>query len=293
MDFSDGVRYRTLMQTLFDLLDQRLINLLPKVPERDRWLLKQTLYTGSVRRAVLKSLPIQRGQAIADVGCGFGATAIELSHLHGCSVTGIDRDATVLQWAHHIMAQLPTALPVRLVAQDVLTVRDPSPVYDGAISRFVMQHLSDPEAALRILFHWLKPGGFLYVEDIDDGWTIEHPPAPEPWQKVVSAFRALQRQRGGDRYIGRKLAAYFESAGFADIQPVIRPMSAYLSIPLTDASVQFELERVANELPAMIDARLLTAKDWARGKKAFLDSYPKAVFVSNASLHIMARRPGA
>ena len=272
-------------------MDRALADWLPRVAPNKQWLLKQTLYTAPYRRAMLNALDIPSGSQVLDIGTGYGLMALEMALRFSAHVTGLDADPDALAVAESVYRSLSGfPVPVRFTRGDVYALPFPDASWDWVSSRFVFQHLAQPQLALSEIRRTLKPGGMCYLEDIDDGWTVQYPPPPPAWAKVLEAFRRLQALRGGDREIGRKLGLYLTQNGFAIVQQVIQPAAAVTTLSATDPAVLFELERVNNEKEALIAHALLTPADWDAGRDAFLSSLPQTLFVSNASVHILAQR---
>lgn len=282
------------MTEVFDTaIDEALTAQVSTVSVAKRWLLLQTIYTGPARRAWVRQLPFRPGQPILDVGCGFGAMALELAQQFAAPVQGVDLDRECLQGATTLAHRVPPgAGTVRFSQQDAMQLAPPlAGPYHAICARFLLQHLPDPAAAIR---HWAErvaPGGFLVLEDVDDGWTIQYPSPPPAWDRVIRAFRRLQETRGGNRHIGRQLAHLaLAQEGFALHRVQLQPGVGVFEEHLKDQSVQFELERVENEREALVAGGLLTEADYAAGVEAFRAALPRWTFVTNATVVVVAQR---
>jgi SAM-dependent methyltransferase len=93
---------------------------------------------------------LRKGDVVYDVGCGTKPFASALASLEVAYV-GIDMDNGFYG---------PGAVDIMGVA-DALPVRDG--VADAVLSSQVIEHLPDPEEALREAHRVLKPGGFLFI----------------------------------------------------------------------------------------------------------------------------------
>lgn len=96
----------------------------------------------------------------------------------------------------------------------------PSSSCDFVYARLLFQHLSDPQATLREIQRVLKPGGIICIVDVDNDWTMFHPPVPSinTFQQYITQ---IQQQQGGDPQVGRKLGGYLTIAGFSQIKTAI------------------------------------------------------------------------
>ncbi len=159
---------------------------------------------------------VREGMSVLDVGCGPGTITRELGELVGApgSVVGVDTSADVLAAA----AEECAAPNVRVVVGDALELPFPDGTFDVAHAHQVLQHLTDPVAALTEMGRVVRPGGLVAVRDADYAAMSWHPAVPglESWREV---YRAVARQHGGQPDAGRRLLSWARAAGFADVEP--------------------------------------------------------------------------
>ena len=105
-----------------------------------------------------------QGQRVLDVGCNEGILEILLAR-RGFDVTGVDIDATALEFARHLLANEPEEVGARVrlihgdLAQTVLAV-DP---FDTVVIGEVLEHLEDPAALLDRSLEFVRPEGRVVI----------------------------------------------------------------------------------------------------------------------------------
>ncbi len=229
------------------------------------WLIKQSIYTHFQRLIPLLSMSCFKsaGGSILDVGAGTGALAIDLAWRigDGGRVTVLDHDPEALQILRTIAERVGVRVEALIGDAAALPVQDAS--QDMTVSRFLLQHLRDPLAVLAQMRRVTRPGGRVVIVDVDDEvWVMEPPEFPHvaAWRK---ALRTLQRQKGGDRQIGRKLYGLMREAGFEAIQVLVIPFVRLGLQQGRRAEVeQFKIERLFRERDELIDSGLMTAGDF-------------------------------
>lgn len=116
-------------------------------------------------RAVLKSLGVQPGWTVADIGCGTGGMACEAAAM-GATVHAIDISPAMLQMAELRARELDVSILTQ--SAGFLSFSYEANSFDLMISEFALHHLPDfwKAVALARLFNALKPGGQLFLRDV-------------------------------------------------------------------------------------------------------------------------------
>ena len=111
--------------------------------------------------AIFPSLPVKRGDAVLDIGCGFGDTAIKLAERVGPGgrVVGLDCCTAFLDYGRKDAADRGLE-NLTFVEADALLERF-KPEYDFVFSRFGTMFFSNPVGGLRNMRSALKPGGIM------------------------------------------------------------------------------------------------------------------------------------
>lgn len=168
-----------------------------------------------INAPLLQALHLTEPSSIADIGCGGGATTIELLSAAppGSTVHGYDISPALIEFARQRQLNIPFHVA------DVAQVAPPQ-TYDRLASRFGIMFFDDPTAAFANLAHWLKPGGrFAFAT-----WDY---PAANPWirdvGRIVGEFVQTppldSTSPGPFRYAEAPvLLALLEQSGFTDLQ---------------------------------------------------------------------------
>jgi SAM-dependent methyltransferase len=96
--------------------------------------------------------------------------------------------------------------------------------FDHVFVCFVLEHLSKPAKALRVMRSMLKPGGSITVIEGDHGSAFFAPDSHAA-RAVIDCLVELQRRAGGDAMIGRRLFPLLTAAGYASVS--VRPLFVY------------------------------------------------------------------
>ncbi|NOX99693.1 MAG: methyltransferase domain-containing protein [Verrucomicrobia bacterium] len=187
---------------------------------------KQANRTEVFELSILQEAGLREGMSAIDVGCGPGLVSLTMAKVVGPKgkVIGIDTSQDLLKAAEK--SQESAGLEnVSFHEADAYDIDLPEETFDFAYSRLVFQHLAEPQVALDQILNVLKPGGLMCLVDIDDQWlSVE--PEPEAFRKMVDRSVQIQAEQGGDRYIGHKLGAFLERAGFDAVDMRILPMTS-------------------------------------------------------------------
>jgi SAM-dependent methyltransferase len=157
------------------------------------------------------------GMDLLDVGCGPGTITIDLASLVAPGrVLGIDRAAEVVAQAGARLRE--TAGPnVSFATGDVYALDVPDASFDVVHAHQVLQHLTDPVAALGELRRVLRPGGLLAVRDSDYGGFVWAPADPrlDRWNAL---YHEITARNDADADAGRHLPGWVRAAGFGDLE---------------------------------------------------------------------------
>jgi SAM-dependent methyltransferase len=108
---------------------------------------------------LIKALELTAPVRVADVGCGGGATTIEVLRRApaGSVAHGLDLSPALIEVARRRPCAHDSS--VAFEVSDMGTTGPPGPAYDRLISRLGVMFFNDPPAAFANLRRWLVPGG--------------------------------------------------------------------------------------------------------------------------------------
>ena len=244
----------------------------------------------SVGRAAMNALAPAVGERLVDVGCGCGATTLELARRvgEGGAVLGADISAPMLAVAERraAAAGLGWASFVNVDAQTHAF----APA-DGFFSRFGVMFFADPTAAFANLRRALKPGGrvaflcwrspmenpVLTAASIAAAPLLPAPPAP-PDPTAPGPFAFADKDR---------VAGILKGAGFGDV--AIEPHDAKMGWPDVDSALTLALRvgplgAALREHPQLHDRVIGVVRDMLEAHRS-----PDGIMLESATWIVLAR----
>jgi ubiquinone/menaquinone biosynthesis C-methylase UbiE len=152
------------------------------------------------------------GLDLLDVGCGPGTITLDLAdRVAPGRVVGIDASADVIEQAR----RLPTAR-VEFELGNVYDLQFGDAAFDVVHAHQVLQHLSEPVAALTEMRRVLRPQGLLAVRDGDYPAFLWRPDSPE-LDRWLDLYMRVTAQNQAHADAGRYLPGWVRAAGFEDL----------------------------------------------------------------------------
>jgi SAM-dependent methyltransferase len=236
---------------------------------------------------LLRRARVGRGMSCLDMGCGGGHVALALARRVGPSgrVVGVDLDAVAIESARRQAARRK----LHHAAFHQASVYDwpEEQAYDRIYVRFLLTHLPDREAAVRVLARALRPGGILIVEDTDFVGSFSYPHC-RAFARYVDLYREVVRRRGGDPEVGPKLRSLLVRAG-------LQPMDVALVQPChyDHEGKALHLSTLLNIADAVVSENLADRAelDQAVGELAAFTDDPTTLLTLPRVFQACGRRP--
>ena len=165
------------------------------------------------------------GSAVLEAGCGVGAqTAILAKNSPGARFTSIDISETSLQAAAAVVSR-ENLSNITLQTADIFALPFPAESFDHIFVCFVLEHLTDPIAALRCLQPVLKRGGTITVVEGDHESAYFYPES-QLASRTIQCLIDIQAKLGGNSLIGRQVYPLLKNAGYKDVR--VSPRMVYV-----------------------------------------------------------------
>lgn len=155
------------------------------------------------------------GQRVLDIGCGLGTITLDLARrVAPGQVTGLDREERLLPQARAAARQAGIG-NVTFVAGDAYHLDYPDRSFDVVHAHQVLQHLSDPVAALAEMRRVCAPGGWIAVRDADYAAMTWYP-ADARLDRWLELYRQVAHRNRAEPDAGRRLLSWAHAAGLQD-----------------------------------------------------------------------------
>jgi SAM-dependent methyltransferase len=129
-------------------------------------------------------------------------------------VVGVDVAEAPLAEARELAGR--SGAPVVFEVADVYSLPYAGASFDVVHAHQVLQHLTDPVAALREMARVCRPGGVVAVRDVDYAATTWFPPSAglERWLEL---YEQVARHNRAEPDAGRRLLSWAHAAGLRDV----------------------------------------------------------------------------
>ncbi|WP_394833058.1 methyltransferase domain-containing protein [Pendulispora rubella] len=198
--------------------------------------------------AILQTLPLRREWRCLDIGAGAGSMSRWLAErvVQG-NVVAVDLDTQHLAAAPNVTVQ----------RADITQAAFEHASFDLVFARAAFGHLREPETTLRRAWNWLRPGGWMVVED-SYHLPPEHAPT-EAGRILLAAYLRVLAEQGADLAWGRKLPRALARIGCIDVDARITPAGPGQS-PADDDLIGLRLRQEGHRI---VESGLVTSEQLA------------------------------
>ena len=165
---------------------------------------------------VVNLLKEHKCRKVLDIGSGEGSFLLQLAQkVRGTSFVGLEHSELAVNDANRRLRRL-SLRNVRF-ATGFFDPQYELAKYDGIMTRYTLQHSSEPKLFVKAAFDRLKKKGiFLALESLD-AYTDSHQPDPI-WERFRNSVAAVHKRAGSNDNIGKSLGSLLRATGFRDIQ---------------------------------------------------------------------------
>jgi len=175
-----------------------------------------------INERCIQLMDLEGGEKIIDMGSGLGQFTLAMARRIGMKgkCLGIERDNHQLETANKNLAKQGEITWVEFRqgdAENMPLSHQEWNSFDVGHARFVLEHLSKPEIALRQLVKAVRPGGRVVLEDDDHVGLLLYP-EPPGFSTLWTAYMRSYDRLGNDPYIGRRLVSLMYDCGLRKIR---------------------------------------------------------------------------
>jgi ubiquinone/menaquinone biosynthesis C-methylase UbiE len=160
---------------------------------------------------------LKPGMCLLDAGCGGGSITLGLAEIvTPGEVTGLDMNSKQIQIATKLACDRGLR-NIRFRQGDVYELPFQDSSLDAVFSNSLLEHLSEPEQALREFHRVLKSQGVVGVRTVDWRGNLQEPANPaliETWKLVGQ----LRKHQGGNMHIGPEIIRLLRKSGFVEVE---------------------------------------------------------------------------
>ena len=181
-------------------------------PEEQRRL---SLLNDLLNERSMRELALRGGERVVDFGSGLGQLTRLMARAAGLPAVGIERSLEQIEEAQRLAHDAGEDGLAEFRLGDVLDpplADDEWGAFDVAHARFVLEHVTDPLAVVRVMVRAVRPGGRVVLAD-DDHDVLRLWPEPPDFAPLWQAYIRTFDRNGNDPIVGRRLVSLLYEAG--------------------------------------------------------------------------------
>ncbi len=206
------------------------------------------------------------GAKVLEAGCGIGAQTVILAKNNPeAEITSVDISPESLEKARENVARNEIK-NVRFLQANIFSLPFEEGSFDHIFVCFVLEHLQEPEQALKSLRKVLKPGGTLTIIEGDHGSCYFYPEgrdALDAWHCLIR----VQAQMKGNSLIGRQLYPLLQESGLRDIR--VEPRMVYVDSSKPELVDGFILKTIIPMVEGVkkqaLEMKMMEEEAWEKG----------------------------
>lgn len=206
------------------------------------------------------------GTKVLEAGCGIGAQTVILAKNNpDAEITSVDVSSESLEKARQNIEK-KRIKNVRFLQADIFSLPFEDNTFDHIFICFVLEHLQNPEEALKSLKKALKPGGTVTVIEGDHGSCYFHPEG----EKALEAWHCLIRVQAhmkGNSLIGRQLYPLLNEAGLREVK--VDPRMVYIDSGKPELVDGFILKTIIPMVEGVkeqaLEMQMMKEEAWEKG----------------------------
>jgi len=181
----------------------------------------------------LEMAGLRRGARFLDLGCAAGTTSRIAADIVGSrgSVVGVDASSSRIVEARVDPGHRPW-IEYRHGLAEAVPAGDGE--FDVSWCRFLFEYLSRPQDVIRELVRVTRPGGTVFISDLDGNCCWHAPIDPELQSELEAALLECHRATGFDPSVGRRLYGLAYEAGLTNLSVDIRSYHVIAGAATTD-----------------------------------------------------------
>jgi SAM-dependent methyltransferase len=231
----------------------------------------------------LDRLGVRPGWSCLEVGAGDGGVARSLAARVGPTGRVVATDIDLRFLAGETLPNLEVR------RHNILEDELEKAGYDLVHCRAVLMHLAEPVRAVARMAEAVRPGGWLFLEEIDclsvAAVEADHPGAREFERLLRLIYDSLRAWRVMDVYFGRRVRGLLEQAGFGEVSHY----GATAVVRGGEPGARFQQMNLQLLRP-LVGAGVLTETDLETLHQLYGD--PSFAFVGGTCFGAWGRRPG-